>query len=258
MNRILLCCLLALFSSLSLSAQTCEPDMIYADSSFGVYPKSIEESACINQPYSYSLTFVIPEQIMANGITANVDSIVLSGVTGLPTGLAYACNPPICVFTPEDELACANIYGTAEASNTPDEYELILDGTVYTDVLDLDFATLFPLLGVENYKITLEEENSGTCLVNTEEPLNEQVRIETSPNPFSFETNIFIFSERVSETLELEVFTMLGDRVYAQTINLAQGTNVIPFDGSRLAEGVYFFNFSDGNSSLTQKMIIAR
>ncbi|MFK7810297.1 MAG: hypothetical protein AB8F74_21010, partial [Saprospiraceae bacterium] len=147
MNRILLTCFVALFSVLSLSAQNCEPDMFYADSTFGVYPKSIEESACINQGYSYSLTFVIPEQIMASGITANVDSIVLSGVTGLPTGLAYACNPPTCVFTPDDELACANIYGIADASNMPGEYELVLDGTVYTDVLDLDFATLFPLLG---------------------------------------------------------------------------------------------------------------
>ncbi|MFK7809467.1 MAG: T9SS type A sorting domain-containing protein, partial [Saprospiraceae bacterium] len=127
------------------------------------------------------------------------------------------------------------------------------------NVITLPFTDLFNLLDIENYTITLEEENSGNCfVVNVQEPLNDQVRIETSPNPFSLETNISIYSERVNEELQLEVFTMLGERVHSETINLAYGNNVIPFDGSRLSEGVYFFNFSDGNTMLTQKMIVAR
>jgi Secretion system C-terminal sorting domain len=259
MKRFLLYSLFTFFSFSFLSAQICEPDMIYADSAFGVYPPAITESACINQGYYFQLTFVIPETVDFNGVVVTVISINLDSVSGLPVGLAYSTNPVDGEFIPSEGLACANIYGVATEVNVAGEYELILNGTITLAVFGtVPLATLFQALGLENYKLTLEPENSGTCLVtSTEELLSEQVRIESSPNPFSTETTITVTSE-INEALQLNVYTMLGQLVHTQNIQLGFGANTIPFDGARLAEGVYFFNFSDGKNTLTQKMIIQR
>jgi Secretion system C-terminal sorting domain len=259
MKRFLLYSLFTFFSFTFLSAQICEPDMTYADSAFGVYPPSITESACINQGYYFQLTFVIPETVDFNGVVVTVVKINLDSVSGLPVGLAYSTNPADGEFVPSEGLACANIYGVATEVNAPGEYELILNGTITLAVFgSVPLATLFQALGLENYKLILEAENSGTCFVTSiEEPLNEQIRIETAPNPFSTETTISITSE-INESLELKVYTMLGQLVHSENIQLGFGSNNIPFDGAQLAEGVYFFQFSDGNNSLTQKMIIQR
>jgi hypothetical protein len=260
MNRYLLSSLVALFSISFLSAQLCEPDQLYADSTFGVYPAGIDESACINQAYNFPLTFVIPQTVTFSGLTDSIVSINVTSVDGLPDGLALSCNPPSCMFTPDDELACATIYGIAADTNAPGEYALTLNGNIEGQLFNnIPFVTLFAALGLPPYSLTLDEENAGTCLVvSTEEPLNEQVRIETAPNPFSYGTTISITSEMVNEELTLEVYTMLGERVHSESISLGFGENVIPFDGSHLAEGIYFFNFSDGKSMLSQKMIIQR
>ncbi len=260
MNRYLLSSLVALFSISFATAQLCDPDPLYADSTFGVYPNGIDESACINQPYNFPLTFVIPETVTVMGFTDSIVSINLASVEGLPSGLDLSCNPVSCMFTPEDALACATIYGIADDTNMPGEFELILTGNVVGKIFtDIPLQTLYDQDVLVPYSMTLEEENSGTCLVvSTEEPLNEQVRIETAPNPFSYGTTISITSEKINEELILEVYSMLGKRVHSESITLKFGENSIPFDGSHLAEGVYFFNFTDGKSMLSQKMIVQR
>ncbi len=241
-----------------LSAQHCVPDTLYADSMFGVYPAAITESACINQPYYFVLTLVVPDSVVIPQGTFVLDSIEITGVSGLPSGMDYGCNPSTCVFFPEDGMTCAAIFGTADDSNSPGDYTLTLEGGVTVPIFGhIPFSTLFAFLMIPPYVLTLEEENSGTCFVNTEEPLNDLISIETSPNPFQTTTNVRIYSE-MNEELTFEVYTLLGNRVHSEAVNLTPGENTLTFDGAHLAAGFYYFNFSDGQSALTQKMLIQR
>ncbi len=268
MKQLLLLAFFLFFISSQMEAQICEPDQMYADSAFGIYPPpydpvtmtgGIDESACINQPYSFQLTFKIPEtiDIPSPPVTATVESIEVVGLIGAPEGLTYACNPPDCVFTPDDVLGCLVIYGTATDANAPGPYELTLEGTVYNNVIDVSFDQLFTLLGTDNYEMTLEEEGSGTCFTSVEEALNDNMTIKTAPNPFSAFTYVTIKSE-LAETLQFRVVNLLGELVHAEQIAVTSGDNVIEFDGSQLANGVYQFSFSNGADALTQKVVLQK
>ncbi len=270
MKQFLLVCLFTVCAFAQINAQFCEPNQMYADSVFGVYPPpydtltmtgGISESACINSPYTFQLTFRIPEEIMIPSppITAEVNSIQVTGITGLPEGMAMACNPPTCIFTPDDVLGCAVIYGTANNTNAPGEYPLELQGTVSTNIADIDFATLFAFLGTGSYTLTLEEEGSPDCFVSTsvDEYLNDHMTVTTAPNPFVDRTNITINSD-VNETLQFNVTNLLGEVVHSESVRIVDGENNIEFDGSYLANGIYHFTFSNGDAALTQKVVLAR
>ena len=269
MKHFLLICLVALFSISFAQAQfdVCQPDVMYADSAFGVYPPpfdtvtmtgGIDESACIGQAFYYALTLVVPPTVQVPPITANVETIIITNVLGLPSGLEIACNPPSCEFVPEDSLVCAYIFGTADESNAPGEYPLSLEGEIKTNITTITFEQLFILLQAGSYSLTLEPNGSPTCtVVATEEPLNDHVRIETAPNPFTDFTTIQIHSD-ITDELELNVYNLLGEQVHAQTIFVSSGTNSVEFDGSRLAVGVYHFTFTDGQSILSQKLLVQR
>ena len=259
MKSYLLSSLLALFFSSILFAQNCEPDLLYADSSAGVYPPTIEESACINQGYFFSLTFVIPTTIVLSSCSVTIERIKLEDVEGLPSGMSYGCNPPDCDFMPPgDSIACAFIYGIADDTNTPGEYPLTLVGTVETNFIDVTIEQLLDLLEAESYTLTLEEENSPNCFVTAvHEPLADQISIETSPNPFAANTTVAIQSE-ISEQLAFQVYNALGQIVHAEKVQVDPGDNIITFDGSHLDNGLYYFHFSDTHSALMQKVLLLK
>ena len=268
MKQLLLLFLFSCCAFVQLDAQICEPNQMYADSAFGIYPPpydettmtgGIDQSACINAPYYFAFTFRIPETIDVPNppVTAQVISIQVDSFVNAPVGLALACNPPSCLFTPEDILGCAAIYGTATSDNLPGEYELTLAGTIETNILTLSFEQLFAVLGTDNYELTLEAENSGSCFVSVQEPFNDHMSIETAPNPFMGRTNITITSD-VNETLQFHVVNLLGELIHTETIQVNDGENVIEFDGSHLANGIYQFTFSNGETALSQKVVLQK
>ncbi len=76
----------------------CTPDLsitipgIYPDSATGL-PAGI-----VNQPYSEVIQARVLTDTVYNGFPAIISNITITGVTGLPPGLTYSCNPSTCVF----------------------------------------------------------------------------------------------------------------------------------------------------------------
>ncbi|MGB5026097.1 MAG: hypothetical protein WBO44_12155, partial [Saprospiraceae bacterium] len=65
--------ILNFFIVCSVQSQNCLPDSIYRDSSAGVYPKpvsptnpngGITKKACINKPYEFVFTVVVPDTVL--------------------------------------------------------------------------------------------------------------------------------------------------------------------------------------------------
>ncbi|HFC01347.1 MAG TPA: hypothetical protein ENJ53_11125, partial [Phaeodactylibacter sp.] len=96
--------LLSLFSILALAQSfaqwgSCDPDLFYADSTFGVYPPplsatnpdgGIPEKACQGEDFYFVWTIKIPETIETTTLTISVDSIVVAqsgAITNLPIGM---------------------------------------------------------------------------------------------------------------------------------------------------------------------------
>jgi len=266
MKQTLLFCLFSILS-IPLFSQ-CVPDETYRDSAIGVYPPpmsdsnpdgGITESACINAPYEFALTFKIPTMFLI----AQLDSIVLEtegAILNLPVGLTYECNPPTCVFSSADTIACLSIIGTATDVNMPGDYDLMIETTIYTDVISQEFT--FPNTAIDgadgNYILTLEAEGNPDCfVVSTDDYLTKNIRISNSPNPFSTITNIEVNSG-INEQLDFRVFDILGNTVHQERVNVFAGENNFQFDGTHLATGIYTFSLSNKLGAVTRKMVVSR
>ncbi len=268
--------ILFFFASLAitfLSAQSCTPDLLFQDSAAGVYPLPFTEDrpdggipnpACINEPYEFVITVKIPPSVSFNGLQVNIDSVTVAttgAVQNLPEGMSYACNPPTCVILPED-LSCIVLSGTPTNPADIGVKDITINATVFA-------ANPFPSLPIVlpdntgqfdgadgNYFLEVREE--GECMVtNTRDYLNQQISLVNSPNPFGYETTIEVASLS-REELTFEVFDLVGQRVHTEKVTILAGTNRIPFDGSQLQNGIYHYSFSNGESRVSNKMVVLK
>ena len=269
MKQTLLLCLFTI-CSFPLFSQ-CIPDELYRDSAFGVYPPpmnmdnmdqpnvGIYESACINSGYEFVLTFKIPDNF--SGIS--LDSIVIQengAVINLPVGLDYACNPPNCVFTPEDTIACLVLLGTATDINDIGDHDLMIDTKIYTSLAAQDIT--FPNANIPgamgNYFLTVHEEGNMECTIaSTDDYISKNLRVTNSPNPFGTSTTIEVYSD-INERLDFRVFDLLGNVVHYRKVHILEGENNFAFDGTHLANGIYTFSLSNNQGVITRKIVVSR
>lgn len=92
----------------------------------------------------------------------------------------------------------------------------------------------------------------------TEEEINSFTLNQNYPNPFNPSTNIQ-FSLQQSGTVKLEVFSTTGQKV-AELANgfFNSGVNVVGFDASKLASGVYIYRITTSQGSLSRKMMLVK
>lgn len=275
MKRLLLFSLLSFFTLTQINAQWagCEPDLIYADSSFGVFPPplsannpdgGIPETACLNSDYYFVWTLKIPETVETDILTVTVDSIVVEtegAVLNLPNGMNYEMNPESGVFTPEDSLACITIFGTPSETG---QFDLKIVLTIYSQDLILvgGSQTLeLPsniIAGAEgNYYLVVEDAGTAGCFVNTDELLAESFTIKNVPNPFTDYTNIQITADRADE-LNFKVFDIIGNEIHREVIQVISGDNNFDFDGSHLSNGIYMYSIEKDGALVTGKMVLNR
>lgn len=251
---------------------TCTPNQIYNDSLFGVYPPpyndslmtgGINESACINKPYSFVLNFHISDSITFNGTTIPLNYVRLEptgAVTGLPVGMTYACNPPNCKFD-HGAVGCAVIYGTATSANVPGDFPLLINGFISIPFFNEVPVTVpdqtggLPALS-GTYTLVVEPENSANCyVVGTEDLLEHSFAMSNSPNPFSDQTEIFVIS-KYNEGVTFSVFDIYGKLVTSHPLQLSRGENFVTFDGTALDSGIYLYTISKKGETVTGKMVV--
>jgi len=248
---------------LQVNGQMCEPDPIYADSMGGPYPMpydsttmmgGIPDTACMGVYFEFSITIVIPSTFNFGGFPIPVDGFAIESISALPDGISYICNPADCNFTPDDSLACVLLYGTATETGT---FDLIINGEVSAAGNNIPVPFPGPI-AEGNYFLTVKDANQGECIeVGTENLLANHLEIKNSPNPFAYETNIEINATESSQ-VTFHVYDLVGKMLHNETVQLLEGKNVIPFDGSELSNGIYIYNFSNESGRISEKMIINR
>lgn len=159
-------------------AQTCVPVDTLADSLLGVFPMpyhaqenpdgGIDLPACLDQPYEFVFTAISGDSFSIGETRVKLDSLVINrpdGVSGLPTGFAYACNPPNCSF-PQNSKGCVLIYGEAKSGVvSPGEFQLVLKGRLYANgspsPVQLSFPN--PLLAPGSYTLRVLDSGNSEC-----------------------------------------------------------------------------------------------
>ena len=123
-------------TGLGTQAQVCTPNPLYTDSIFGIWPDTTDNlaSGMVGVAYFQDINLIVPQDaglIDSQFAGIMLDSVQLTGLTGLPPGLSYACASQTggaCTYL-TGVLGCAVITGNP---TTAGEYPLTIDVTAYT------------------------------------------------------------------------------------------------------------------------------
>lgn len=265
MKRIFLLPLFALLmGSFQAKAQSCTPDDMLPDTVI-VSPlpytemnpeQGIQDTACVAGYYETTIQVRIPATIpIAGNEVAIIDvSVNDLGISELPESFDFVCNPPECVFLPE-EVGCIQIFGTA----TPDDVGMH-DLKINVDVnagLVLPYTLPDGQLVLGNYFFFVRPEGSMNCLVDAYEVEENAFDLEVQPNPIRDHANIYVNAPRPGE-YELSVYNAQGSLVQKRMVGMIEGDNYLEFDGSLLPVGFYSFVLQNEGEAASGRFLIQR
>lgn len=250
MKKIILSLTLSI-SIFSFIAQ-CTPNPLYFDSISGAWPDTITnlDQAFVGVAYNQVLDFKIAsdageyDPLFAG---TPIDSVVLTGVTGLPAGLSYSCNNSTCSWLGGAQ-GCASLSGTPTALGS------------YDIVISLNGWVSVPIIGA----FSAPQEFTG-YVINVGSVGIETIKLKQStfllqqniPNPANNSTKIQFISG-TSNNVTFSMINLLGDIVFNKTITAKKGVNDVNINLLDYPEGVYLYSVSNGKDRLTKRMIITR
>ncbi len=231
----------------------CVPNPLYADSLYGIWPDTVDNfaSGVVGQPYFQQIDVMVPQDAgLVNPTFAGIllDSVALTGVTGLPPGLTYGCNShtsaPCTYLT--SQLGCAAITGTPTTAGT---YPLTLSVTAYASL----FGSAVPIpQDFGGYRIEITE---GVGIL--EYDLNGLNGVQNVPNPFTTTTTIEFALVRADE-VRVRVFSLVGEELWTRTVAGKAGMNRVLFERGNLQDGVYLYKVETGRDAFTGRMVLNR
>jgi hypothetical protein len=242
--------ILFMIAALGANAQ-CTPDNSLTQP--GYYPEELD-TAQIGQNYGMVLQLRIPKDTNAvfggQNIKADIDSIKLVNVVGLPSGFTYQCNVSSCTFTPS-QTYCAIINGTPTQSQTGN-YPLQLAVVAYAHGTFLGTPINFPPQPDTIDRFTLVVGAGGpTKLIE----ITNAYAVKVYPNPASKEATIWA-NTNGNETLTYTLSDITGKIYKTETLLNTNGlqTAVLKLDG--LAKGFYFVQIRGEKGTSTTKLLV--
>ncbi len=211
-----------------------------------VCPDSLQ-GAIAGHLYSQAFTILAPPGYPYNGDTILLDHITLKGVAGLPEGFTWQSNSPDNEFM-VGTYYCVLLEGTPAVAGI---YPLHITVDVFAKL----FPTLPPILVA-----TVTDSTSLFIAVKWDPNTIEESSpsslslLAPRPNPFSGHTRIGFYVRDPGE-VRLDVYDLVGQLRYTETIRARQGDNHFDFDGTPLAKGTYIARVSNGFSVLTSQLI---
>ncbi|HOW24393.1 MAG TPA: T9SS type A sorting domain-containing protein [Bacteroidales bacterium] len=213
-----------------------------------VCPDSLQ-GAVAGQLYSQAFTILAPPGYPYNGDTILLDHITLKDVTGLPEGFSWQSNSPANEFM-VGTYYCVLLEGTPTLAGI---YPLHITVDVFAKL----FPTLPPILVA-----TVTDSTSLFIAVKwdpnaiEEKPSASLIPVLPGPNPFSGSTRIG-FQVKDPCEVTLEVYDLVGQLRFAESVAAKHGTSYFGFDGRLLATGLYIVKISNGMTAFTSRLIKA-
>ena len=209
----------------------------------GVYPDSATglAAATINEPYSQTLTILVPYDTVLGTATILVDYIELISFTGFPNGISYQCEPSNCVW-PGDTYGCAILSGTpTEMGNF--QLKAVMHGYVA--------GVPAPIIDSLNY-----------YYINVQWPaaINKNAsHIEIAdvfPNPGDNQITVS-YTLKNSSKINFSLFDLLGKQVINNSFSGTPGSNSLYINISSIPSGTYVYRLkSKTGISVAKKLTI--
>ncbi len=231
---------------MSAQAQVCTPDPTKTKG--GIYPDSATnfKSGNAGSVYNQVMTIVVPKDTLAipNFPAIPFDSIVMTGLSGLPTSLTYSCNPTKCSWLGNSK-GCILITGTPQLSEVG-THNLIFTGNAFVG----GTKTPNPIV-IKYYKIVIDfPVGTSYVLNNPGFSLSQNI-----PNPVIGKTQFNYTLSAPGESV-FTIYNVLGIAVHSLKLNGIQGANTYEFDTSSLAAGVYTYSIYNGTTTLSKMMVV--
>lgn len=235
---------------------------IYPDSAMGYLP-----NACSNQAYAQTITVVLPTDTLVdfpgvglitltmNSIKVDSAKIIMDGIGGIDTSgvpsdinFSFDCSPSNCTF-PGGQSGCLQLNGNP---TTEDEGVWPLIVYVTANVTHSLLGTFdAPQSIIANYIITIENCGAVETLNTSKFEVGQNI-----PNPANGSTTIN-FTSPTPSTVDFKVYNMLGMVVKNNKIDAVSGLNKVNFNTNELAQGVYVYSITNGNTTITKRMVVA-
>jgi hypothetical protein len=203
-----------------------------------------------NVPYSEVLQIYIPAQITVPGIPlpVTVDSIVITGLTGLPNGITWAMNPANGVIRGGNR-GCGTISGTT--SDPAGNYPITVNGTAHA------FGQTFPLdqPPVSDFFVLYLDviEQGSNCRMTTSlSEKSDEMAVSVYPNPTS---GLFTIVTRAEGDVALTVVDFTGKQVYQKNANTT-GVFAAQVDLSHLPKGIYAVRLQSAKGIITKNVLV--
>lgn len=244
-------------SSTSVFAQPC--NILVSDSAGLVWPP-VDSLPCIEQGSAYSQAMQISMPGAFHGVVT-IDSVVLTSITGLPSGITYAMNPSNGVFY-GNQNGCVAFTGTTNDNEgtyllTFNGYAVVTSSGAGTQTYSL--AQLSQIEGAPVPVYALEVIAAGdTCrpiYINTGiKPLAQNYTLNVFPNPTkgNFEVT---FEADNNVNGELTVTDVVGKTVYSQTISNVSFYRT-SINASNFTRGLYLVELKTSSGVVSKKISV--
>lgn len=248
MIKNLLLSTLTILATMSFHAQSCSPDPLYADSTYGVWPDTTVNlpPAIQNVFYSTNLDFAIPSTVTADLAAGNplgslllgntINNFKVDSVGGLkPVNLQLACGTSNCQYS-GGAKGCANIYGTPQQTGT---YPLKIYIT----------ANIATVLGSANFPTTFDGYKVVVGVAGTIESIIAPITV--APNPANDKLTIYGITPS-SQVKSVAIVNIAGQTLLEKEI---ENTQDISFDLQGTITGIYFVKITFENSIETIRFV---
>jgi len=232
--------LLFVLASIKVSAQ-CTP---FSSNTPGIYPSALAPG-CQNVAYTDTVTFVAPADTVLFGFTIPIDSIKVTGVTNLPTGLNYVCTPSNCTqYNPSNGnplKLCMLINGTPTTITPPND-SITVTGTAWVTV---------PFVGVQSFSQSFKVAISISICTGINNSIANNFKLY--PNPANTVLSID-FNAVNNAPAHFTLINAIGQVVMDKKLNDIENK----IDLTSVADGVYMYQLETANGIYTDKLVIKK
>ncbi|MEQ9186598.1 MAG: T9SS type A sorting domain-containing protein [Cryomorphaceae bacterium] len=199
----------------------------------------------VGMEYYTVMTLNVPPDTTYLTLTAVIDSMVLTEVTGLPPGFSYECNPPSCGFA-GGSSGCIAVLGITHDPDHAKEWNIEADFQFYLKQppVTLPYA-------ITGYSIRLD----SAFATGKEEFKEADYRFHIEPNPISAASQL-VFDLPQAERYSLDIYSLLGTNVAHMERNGRVGKNSFLLGDYATEAGVYFISIHQGPYTRSLRFIV--
>ncbi len=199
------------------------------------------QTAYLNQPYHQVVTMVIPTRYDTGIYTIQLHHLQLMKVTGLPPEIQWKSNAKDNIFM-AGKRYCVDFSGIPD---TTGHFPL----KIYIDIYS-SYNGIAIRLGqtVDSTSLWIDVLRASNVRLHQQ----EKEVFRAWPNPFR-NTLFLTFSSAQSGTARLDIFNLLGQRLYNKTLAVKKGKNNIPVDVNLLPSraGTLLIRLQQGTRVMT-------